>query len=376
MTAPEPLPIYVLSGFLGSGKTTLLRGLLHHADFRNTAVIVNEFGEIGLDHDLMESAEEDVILLQGGCLCCSVREDLAVTIRRLLERRAAGETPPFRRIVIETTGLADPVPILATLRTDPRVQQGFRLQGLIATVDAQNAIGTLARHPESVRQVALADRIVITKGDLVERETSQAVRSAIEQINPAASILTSSVGNLRPDLLLADLEHDPAIDGKNAEHWLGGAHHAVGPSHHRVRGTGHAGSYRSISWVSNDSIDWSAFGIWLTMLLHAHGDRVLRVKGILDVAGAVGPVAIHGVQHIVHPPVHLRSRPQGLHSSRLVFIVSEVAEEALRESFEVFMQLAHVARISPPGALRPGGTGGMIGGHPVRRRMAPAWLKG
>jgi G3E family GTPase len=376
MTPPELLDIYVLSGFLGSGKTTLLRNLVRHPEFRDTAVIVNEFGEVGLDHDLLETSEDDVILLRGGCLCCTVREDLAATIRRLLERRTAAKTPPFRRIVIETTGVADPVPVLFTLRTDPRVQQFCRLKGLIVTADAQNAIATLTRNVESVRQTALADRIVITKVDLVERETIQAVRMAVGQLNPSASVLTSSSGDIAPDLLLDDLDHDSTLGDGDVEKRLGELQSERGDRFDFARGSVHAAMYRSISWVGNASIDWSSFGIWLTMLLHAHGERVLRVKGILNVEGTAGPVAIHGVQHIVHPPVHLRSWPEGPRVSRLVFVVSDMSEESIRESFEVFLRLASVAVDSPSGAFRPGGASGIIGGRPVRRRMAPAWLKG
>jgi G3E family GTPase len=369
MTVPELLPLYVLTGFLGSGKTTLLRNLIHHPNFRDTAVIVNEFGEVGLDHDLLETSEDNMVVLQGGCLCCTVREDLASTIRRLLERRAAGETPPFRRMVIETTGVADPVPVIFTLRSDPRVQQLFRLQGMIVTVDAQNAIETLARNVESVRQAALADRIVITKTDLVDRETVEVVRTAIVRLNPSASLLTSAAGTLAPDLLLGGLEHEPLGSSADAQQWLGQPSY-VDPD------TQHASRYRSISWVGTEKVDWGSFGIWLTMLLHARGDQVLRVKGILDVEGVAGPVAIHGVQHVVHPPVHLQSWPKGPRRSRLVFIVSGVSEAVVRESLELFMRLARLPPDSAPGAFRAGGSGGLIGGRPVRRRMAPAWLKG
>lgn len=372
MTA-ELLPLYVFTGFLGSGKTTLLRNLLQHPEFRDTAVIVNEFGEVGLDHDLLETSEDDVVVLQGGCVCCTVREDLASTIRRLLERRAAGNTPPFRRMMIETTGVADPVPVVFTLRTDPRVRQLFRLQGLIVTVDAQNAVATLARNVESVRQVGLADRIVITKTELVEPEALQSVRAAVARINPSVSIRMSAAGLLAPEILLGGLEHDPSSSPSEAGRWL------IEPSHEdhadHERGYNHASTYRSISWVGTEKVDWSSFGIWLTMLLHAHGDRVLRVKGILDVEGATGPVAIHGVQHIVHPPVHLRSWPKGPRRSRLVLIVSGVSEEAIRESFELFIRLAKLPMEASIRGVRSGGSGGIIAGRPVRRRMAPAWLK-
>jgi G3E family GTPase len=367
------LPLYVLTGFLGSGKTTLLRRLLSHPEFADTAVIVNEFGDIGLDHDLLETAQEDVILLHGGCLCCRAREDLASTIRRLVDRRAGGGMPPFRRIVIETTGLADPVPVLTTLRMDPRVRQQFRLQGVIVTVDALHALETLARHAESVRQVALADRLVITKTDLITAERLAEVRHLLGMLNGSAVPLTASHGELTPALLLGELDHDLNPRGDDAERWLG----RIDPGNHESAFEAvHASRYRTIAWSDDRPVDWPSFGIWLTMLLHAHGDKVLRVKGILDVVGAVGPVVIHGVQHIVHPPRHLKVWPAGGRVSRLVFIVSNLPEATIRDSFEVFMRLSRVVAASAPGSDRSAATGGIMGGHPVRRRMAPAWMKG
>lgn len=367
------LPIYVLTGFLGSGKTTLLRRLLGHPEFTDTAVIINEFGQIGLDHELLETAQEDVMLLHGGCLCCSVREDLASTIRRLVERRAAGDMPPFRRIMIETTGLADPVPVLTTLSMDPRVRQQFQLQGIIVTVDAQHAIETLAHHPESVRQVALADRLVITKAELVTEERLAAVRQSLAALNGSAVPQVAAHSDLTPAMLLGDIDHGLQQSGSNSDRWLG---RLPSQANESVFELAHAGRYHAIAWSVDHPLDWQSFGIWLTMLLHAHGDKVLRVKAILNVIGAAGPVAIHGVQHMVHPPQHLERWPEGERISRLVFIVSDLAEAAIRTSFDVFMRLSRVAHESAPGAIRSGATGGIIGGRPVRRRMAPAWMKG
>jgi G3E family GTPase len=183
----------------------------------------------------------------------------------------------------------------------------------------------------------------------------------------------SANGELTPALLLGDHDHDLQSTGDNSEHWLGRIHpEAYDFPFEPV----HAGRYRSIAWSDDQPVDWPSFGIWLTMLLHAHGDKVLRVKGILNVAGAAGPVAIHGVQHIVHPPLHLKSWPAGARTSRLVFIVADLPEAAIRASFNVFMRLSRVVHESAPGAVRSGATGGIIAGHPVRRRMAPAWMKG
>ena len=374
--AQPAVDLYVLSGFLGSGKTTLLGHLLRHSDFSDTAVIVNEFGEVGLDHDLLESARDDVVVLPGGCICCAIREDLASTIRRLIERRDTGRLRPFRRIVIETSGVADPVPVIFTLRTDPRIRQACSLRGLIVTVDAQNALQTFEHQIESVRQVALADRIVITKTDLVDDDIVSSVSQAVAQLNPSASLLTAAAGAISPALLLRDLEHEPQRGDGGAGMWLGELRPAETPPAAGFTVAGHSARYRSISWRRSGQIDWSSFGIWLTMLLHAHGDRVLRVKGILQIEGAVGPVAIHGVQHTVHPPVHLQSGAGAARESRLVFVISGVSETSICESLDAFLTLTNAARGSTPASIRPGSCGGIIGGRPVRRPMAPAWLKG
>ena len=373
MSADERLPLYVLTGFLGSGKTSLLRTLLRHPDFVDTAVIVNEFGEAGLDHHLLESADEETVVLQGGCVCCTVREDLAATIGRLIERRAAGTLPPFRRLIIETSGLADPVPIVHTLKADPRVATALVYRGTLVTVDAQHALPTLARHPEALRQLALADRVVVTKVDLAAPDEVAATDALVARINPGVATLHSTAAGLTPDALLADLEHDPGPSLPQAMRWLReplrhGAPADAGPD-------AAAPGFQSFSWLRFEAIDWTVFGIWLTMLLHAHGTRILRVKGLLHVAGAAGPVAIHGVQHVVHPPVHLEHWGEDARLSRLVFIVSGIPEARIRRSLDAFMRLAEPGRAGVARS-KPVGAGAMIGGRPIKRPGAPAWLKG
>ena len=367
MSAGERLPLYVLTGFLGSGKTSLLRTLLRHPDFVDTAVIVNEFGQAGLDHHLLESADEETVVLQGGCVCCTVREDLAVTIGRLIERRAAGTLPAFRRLIIEPSGLADPVPIVHTLKSDPRVTTALTFHGTLVTVDAQHAGPTLARHPEAQRQLALADRVVITKVDLATPAEIAATDALVARLNPGVAAIHSGAAGLAPAALLADVEHDPGATLPQALRWLREPlRHGAAPD---------AGGLQSFSWLRFEALDWTVFGIWLTMLLHAHGTRILRVKGLLHVAGAAGPVAVHGVQHVVHPPLHLARWREDARLSRLVFIVDGLPEARIRRSLDAFMHLADPGRTRPVRS-KAVGAGAMIGGRPIKRPGAPAWLKG
>ncbi len=307
----EKTPVALLTGFLGSGKTTLLSRLLGHRDMGETAVIVNELGEVAIDHHLLRRVDERTVLLKSGCVCCSLRGDLADELRNLLGRRERGEIPAFRRVVVETTGLADPAPILYTLLSEPVVKHHFRLERVIATVDAVNGLP----EPESVRQVAAADTVVVTKTDLND---SAEVRSTVEQLNPTATVLDASFGDVEPRMLFdapgTDLRSVPTPD--NHEH----------------------GDIGAVCVYLEEELDWGAFGIWLTMLLQARGDDILRVKGLLNVGGA-GPVLVNGVQHVVHPPEHLDAWPDHDRRSRIVFIGRDFDREGLTASLEAFNTL-------------------------------------
>lgn len=376
-SAPARVPLYVLTGFLGSGKTSLLRTLLRATAFADTAVIVNEFGAAGLDHHLLEHSSEETVVLQGGCLCCTVREDLATTIGQLLARRAAGTLPPFRRLFIETTGLADPVPIVHTLKSDPRVQAACDFLGTIVTVDAEHAAATIDRHPEATRQIALADRVVVTKVDVAPAAMVEAAIACVRRLNPGIDLLRSTLEGLSPDVLLHGLTHEPGPTWTQAQAWLRDPlqHSAQRSEALSLDAPQPAHDYRSFSWLRFEPLDWGVFGIWLTMLLHAHGNRILRVKGLLNVSGAAGPVAVHGVQHVVHPPLHLARWDDDVPHSRLVFIVDGVDESRIRDSLEAFMTLAGERHFAPARS-KPVGAGAMVGGRPMRRPSAPAWLKG
>jgi G3E family GTPase len=326
------IPVHIVTGFLGSGKTTLLRDVLARPEFRDTAVIVNEWGEVGLDHYLLETVEEGVLLLPSGCVCCQVRDDLVTTLRDLQDRAAKGRIPRFARVVLETTGLADPAPVASTLLADPVLRHQFRLGSIICTADAQSFGAVLSVHPEVEKQAAVADRIVITKCDLADPgPTERAARG----VNPLAMLVRSPGQRLDAELLFGEEAADPDRRAAAAARFLAAADAHDGHGHHR-----HGPATASFVIREPRPIDWTAFGIWLSALLHAHGDRVLRVKGILNVAESATPVILNGVQHAVHPPLHLPRWPDADRSSRIVFIVRGLEEAAIRASLAAFLRLA------------------------------------
>jgi G3E family GTPase len=311
-------PVAVLTGFLGSGKTTLLSGLLGHPSMGETAVIVNELGEIAIDHHLVTQVDERTVVLPSGCVCCSLRGDLADELRELLARREQGEITPFRRVVVETTGLAEPAPILATLLSEPALKHRYRPEVVVTTVDAVHGARTLDRHEVSIRQAAAADRIVVTKPDLVEPKDVDALVRRLRELNPTAAVTTASFGEVAPRTLFA------------------------GPSKTRqaasvpsLEPNGHHGDIHAVTVILDRPLDWTGFGIWLTMLLQARGSDILRVKGLVD-AGGPGPVVLNGVQHAVHPPIHLDAWPDADRRSRLVFIARGVERDALEASLAAF----------------------------------------
>jgi G3E family GTPase len=304
-------PVVVVTGFLGSGKTTLLSRLLRDPELGETAVIVNELGEVAIDHHLLRRVDERTVVLSSGCVCCSLRGDLADELRDLLARRASGELPPFRRIAVETTGLADPAPILATLVSDPMLRHQLRLAVAVATVDAVNGARTLDRHTEAVRQVAAADRIVVTKPDLADPAP---LVERLRALNPGADVVRASFGDLAPRRLLRPVRADRVpLAPEAVPH----------------------GDVRATALTFDEPLDWVGFGVWLTMLLQARGQDVLRVKGLLDTGGP-GPVVLDGVQHVVHPPRHLPDWPDGDRRTRLVVIARGVDAGALERSLRVF----------------------------------------
>jgi G3E family GTPase len=327
-------PVSVITGFLGSGKTTLLARLLRNPALRDTAVIVNELGEIGLDHHLVEAqTSQEVVLLDQGCLCCALNSDLTGTLLSLYNRRSSGAVPAFKRVVVETTGLADPAPVLQTLLDEKALYLDYRLDSVVATVDALQGALTLDSHRESVKQAAVADRIVLTKTDIAPGPAVADLRTRLAAINPSASIFAASFGEIAPDRLFDAGGFDLATKTLDVKRWFGEIEHekAHGHGHHHHR---HDDGIRTASFAFDGPIAFDRFADWLTRLVADHGDRLLRVKGIVAIAGQDRPIVVHGVQHVFHPPVRLAAWPSEDRRSRLVFIARELDRAFFQQKLE------------------------------------------
>lgn len=331
------LPVSVITGFLGSGKTTLLGRLLAHPGMGETAVLVNEFGEVGIDHLLLRKIDEDVVLLNSGCLCCAVRDDLVETLDELMAKRKTGQVPPFARVVVETTGLADPAPILHTLISDPALIRSYRLLTLVATLDAVHIGRQLDEHPEAAKQAAMADRLVMTKTDLARGAALASVRRRLRRLNPGAPCFEASLESGPAPGDLFDIGF--SLTGKTADvrRWLEAEAHAERGGGHAPDGERHDERVGSFCLTFDAPVEWDDLVEWLKLLLASRGEELLRLKGILNIAGRSNPVVIQGVQHVFYPPAELPAWPDRDRRSRIVFITRDLSRAAVEASLSAFL---------------------------------------
>jgi G3E family GTPase len=306
------VPVTVVTGFLGAGKTTLLRRFLSTPEGQGTAVVVNEFGSTGIDDALVRASADETVLLGNGCLCCITRTDLQEALRRMVVERERGEVPDFRRIVIETSGLADPSPILQTFATDRALGEVFHVEAVVTVVDAETGGDTLKWSAEARKQAILADRLVITKTDIAGEGASAALTAQLRALNPGAEIYEAVNGELDPSRLT-----EPASDQRNAF----------------VAEAAHSDGIGSFVLTEDKPMPWTVFARAMDTLMTMRGPDLLRVKGFLDVEGCQGPVVVQFVQHLAHPPVELESWPDGNRQSRVVFITRNITEAQVRMLF-------------------------------------------
>ena len=354
-TIDRTVPVSVLTGFLGAGKTTLLNRMLGDPALSDTAVIINEFGEVGIDHLLVEKSGDGIIELSDGCLCCTVRGELVDTLADLMDRMQTGRIRPLKRVVIETTGLADPAPVLQAVMGNPVIAQSYRLDGVVTVVDAVNGRATLETHAEAVKQVAVADRVILTKKMLAGGDALARLEAELSAINPRAAIVDGDDRAEAGPALLACGLYDPEMKTADVRRWLAEEEHREGPHHHHHDGhhhhhvhdvTRHDATIRSFSIVHDKPIDPLALDMFVDLIRSAHGEKLLRMKAIVAVSNNPDrPVILHGVQSIFHPPERLAAWPDPSdRRTRMVLITRDLPESFVRDLFDAFTGTPRVDR--------------------------------
>ena len=340
---PKKIGISVLTGFLGSGKTTILTSLIKQKQMANAAIIINEFGEVGLDHDLIETTDENVIELQNGCICCTIQDDLKTTLLDLLKKMEKGDISPFNHVIIETTGLADPVPIIHTLMTSLDLQRIYSIDGVITVVDSINGETTYNTHEESVKQTAFADRIILSKIDIADKATVNSLTKRIKSINPKVTLIKSYKDSILVSELLGLNDYNPQNKEWNVRDWLdieknksnNRSHNHHDHQNHNHDVNRHGDNIETFAMVTSQPVSMTVVNFFLELLMSQMGENILRIKGILNIKGQSCPAVIHGVQHIFYPLEWLEKWPSEDKQSRLVFITKNIKKDTIDDLFKI-----------------------------------------
>lgn len=339
MNQINQIPVTVITGFLGSGKTTLLSSILKKKEMQKTAVIINEFGEIGLDHALIEHTDENIVELQSGCICCTIQGDLNKTLIDLFDKMMNGKVSSFNRILIETTGLANPVPIIHTLMSSIELIRIYSLDGVITVVDSINGEKTLGLHEESLKQLALAEKIILSKTDIVDKDEIKSLVYRIKEINPVSQIIFSKFGNIPLEEIFGLGAYDPYKKSADVKKWLAAEKYKDKKHHHHHDVNRHNENIRAFSMMSENPVNMIAFSFFRDMITAALGANLLRMKGIVNIAGEERPAVIHGVQHIFHPVQWLEKWPDNDRRTKLVFITQNIKKKQIEDFFRPLMGL-------------------------------------